>query len=117
MFEFNSLLLPLWEQTRLTIVTPYYPNYQNPELKLMIEKYRERFYTEPNEFAINGYEQALVYISALINHHGELNKITEAPAICIHGNCYKIQTKDGLKSMQNTGLKRVYIDNLNVQVE
>lgn len=108
--EFKSPNIPLMEHLQVKLVSPFYFDYTDPNCRLFIEKYRERYFTDPDEYAIAGYEQATFFLSELINYHGSFDKIT------VHGrnkplsNWYCIRQKPEAKSLQNSLLNLLYFE-------
>ena len=109
--DFKVTNLSQWQSINLNIVSPFYIDYTDTLVKPFLEKYRERYFTEPGEYAINGYEQAVYYISAYDQLHGELQKINELAPKRILSNFFEIKQKDGLMSRQNIGLNQLYFEN------
>lgn len=109
--EFNSVNLLQWEAINLNIISPFYVDYTDTIVKSFSEKYRERYYTEPSEFAVNGFEQAIYFISAYNQLHGEFWKLNEMQPKRILSNCFKIAYKEDFKSQQNVGLNQLKIEN------
>jgi ABC-type branched-subunit amino acid transport system substrate-binding protein len=64
-YDFKSVDFDLWQKKNVHIVTPYYVNYDEAEVKQFVLAYRERFLTEPTDAAIKGYDQMLLYGYAL----------------------------------------------------
>ncbi len=106
--EFTSVNIAQYEQLKVKIISPFYFNYSDQNNKLFIEKYRERFFTEPNEYAVTGYEQATYFISSLIQQKGELNAIDKQEKNKPLSNWYLIARKPGGKSLQNNKLNILY---------
>jgi hypothetical protein len=109
--DFKVTNLGQWQSINLNIVSPFYIDYSDSMVKPFLEKYRERYFTEPSEYAINGYEQAVYYISAFYQLHGEINKITELGSKRILSNFFEVKQKEGLLSRQNVGLNQLYFEN------
>jgi hypothetical protein len=84
-------------------------------LKVFIERYREKYYTEPSEFAINGYEQALFYIGNLISLNGQLEKLPELEIQKVMCNYFKIAKKENSSSLQNNYLNKIYFEDLKMK--
>jgi hypothetical protein len=109
--DFKVTNLSQWQSINLNIVSPFYIDYTDTLVKPFLEKYRERYFTEPGEYAINGYEQAVYYISAYDQLHGELQKLNEIAPKRILSNFFEIKQKEGLMSRQNIGLNQLYFEN------
>jgi hypothetical protein len=109
--EFNAVNLSQWQTIRLNVISPFHIDYTDSTVKSFVEKYRERYFTEPSEYAVNGYEQAVFFISAYQELHGELKKINELKPRKVLSNYFEVKVKDGLLSQQNIGLNQLFIEN------
>lgn len=110
-FEFNAVNLSQWQSIRLNVISPFYIDYADSTVRSFVEKYRERYFTEPSEYAVNGYEQAVFFISAYQELHGELKKMNEIKPRKVLSNYFEVKVKDGLLSQQNIGLNQLFIEN------
>ena len=108
--EFKSLNLPVWQQLNVNLVSPFYVNYSDPRVKDFVERYKERYYTEPTEYAFNGYEQAIVFIGAYLNNSGKMELMTEQKKEKPLSNIFKIAPKPDLKGLQNSQLNLLYFE-------
>ncbi|MFI5221688.1 MAG: ABC transporter substrate-binding protein [Bacteroidia bacterium] len=59
-FEFKDPDYNIWQRMNTTIITPYFVDYDNEQVKKFVMAYREKFYTEPSEAAFEGYDQMLL---------------------------------------------------------
>jgi hypothetical protein len=109
--EFNSVNLVQWESIHLNIISPFYIDFTDTIVKAFSEKYRERFYTEPSEFAVNGFEQAIYFISTFKELHGEFKRLKEIQPKKVLSNYFEIKPKEELFSQQNIGLNQLIIEN------
>lgn len=109
-FDFKSFNLALWQQVNLNIICPVYIDYNDPKVKSFIERYREHYYTEPAEFALNGYEQGTYFINYLLTNNGNMDKITEQIRVKPLCNWFKISPKAEGKGYQNTRLNMLYFE-------
>ncbi len=108
--EFNAINLAQWQAINLNIVSPFYIDFSDTLVKSFLEQYRERYFTEPSEFAINGFEQAVYFITAYNELHGEMEKIVELKPRSVLNNYFEIKKKGELFSQQNVGLNQLYIE-------
>ncbi len=106
--EFTSINIAQYEQLKVKIISPFYFNYADPNNKLFIEKYRERFFTEPSEYAVTGFEQASFFICSLIKQNGQLNAIEKQEKNKPLSNWFLIGRRPGGKSLQNSKLNILY---------
>lgn len=106
--EFKAPNIPQMEHLGVKIISPFYMDYNDPACRLFIEKYRERYYTEPDEYAVAGYEQATYFISTLVQNHGNLQKVSEQALNKPLSNNYKIGKKPEAISLQNMQLNILF---------
>ncbi len=109
-FDFKIFNLPAWQQLNLNVVTPVFIDYDDPKVKNFIERYRERYFTEPSEFAINGFEQCTFFIGYFVANKGNMEKITEMNKIKPLSNWFKIDKKVEAMGYQNNRLNILYFE-------
>ncbi|MBC7383572.1 MAG: hypothetical protein H7296_11390 [Bacteroidia bacterium] len=108
--EFKSPDISMWQHLNLNVVSPFYIDYQNAKVKLFIERYRERYYSEPAEFAFNGYEQATFFITYFLENNGLMDKIIEKNQVKPISNWFKIRAKIEGKGLQSSKLNMLYFE-------
>lgn len=108
--EFKAPNINQLEALKVKIITPFYFDYSDPNNKGFISAYRDKYYTEPEEYAITGFEQGLFFIRALIHLKGNLDGISSLETQKILSNQFRIRTKDGAKSLQNSNLNILYFE-------
>lgn len=64
-FDFKVVDYNLLQKCNAFILSPFYVDYTRPEVIDFVQRYRERFSTEPSEAAIKGYDQMLLFTDAL----------------------------------------------------
>jgi hypothetical protein len=109
--EFNTLNIGLCQQVKVKIISPYYFDYKNSNCTFFVEKYRERFYADPQEYAVIGYEQGVYFLSILMKEHGSLSTITKQDLNRPLTNDYLFKNKPDGKSIQNSKLNILYFEN------
>lgn len=109
--EFKTLNIDLCEQLKVKLISPYYFDYNAPNCLIFLEKYRERYYSDPQEYAVIGYEQGLYFLNILMNNHGNLSAITKEPMNRPLTNNYLFKIKPDVKSIQNSNLNILYFEN------
>jgi hypothetical protein len=108
--EFKAPNIPQFEQLKVKIISPYYMDYADANCKLFIEKYRERYFTEPDEYAVAGYEQGVYFLSELIKNHGNLEDLPKEDKNKPLSNYYWFKPKSDGKSIQNSMLNVLYFE-------
>ncbi|MCG9879004.1 MAG: hypothetical protein MH472_00250, partial [Bacteroidia bacterium] len=108
--EFKAPNINQLELLKVKIISPFYFDYTSASNKGFVAAYREKYFTEPEEYAVAGFEQGLFFIRALINNKGNLDAIQTLEEQKILSNYYKIRVKDGAKSLQNSKLNVLYFE-------
>jgi hypothetical protein len=109
--EFNTLNIGLCEAAKVKLISPYFFDFKGPNCTFFIEKYRERFFADPQEYAVIGYEQGLYFLNILMKNHGNLSAITKEPMNRPLTNNYLFKIKPEGKSIQNSILNILYFEN------
>lgn len=65
---YENLEINTIQNTQLHIPSNNFVNYENPETKKFIQRFRETYKTEPNKFAYEGYDIAMYHLLALKNY-------------------------------------------------
>ena len=114
-FDFKNADPYLMQQKNTIIASTYFVNYLEPKTRSFVGAYRERFSSDPTEAAIKGYDQGLVYISALL-HYGRsfMKDIEGKPFRMIHSTYLFEKNKDG-GFYQNTYLNMLKLENNEVR--
>ncbi|MDZ4668515.1 MAG: hypothetical protein SGJ00_11630 [bacterium] len=113
--EFKAPNIRQLEQLKVKIISPYYLDYTNEKCKLFIEKYRERFFTEPDEYAVTGYEQGIYFLSILIKNHGNLSDLRKEPKNQPLSNVYEFKQKIDGKGIQNNAINILFFEDGRLQ--
>lgn len=66
--QFESISDEFFHNLKLQYVAPYWVDYSHPETIRFLEKFKEHFYTEPNNFGMQGYDVAFYFLNALRNY-------------------------------------------------
>lgn len=109
--DFKTLNIGLYEQLNVKIISPFFVNFKEPPSLLFNEKYRERYFTDPEEYAVIGYEQGLYFLSVLIKNNGNLSAIISEPINKPLSNSYLYRLKPDGGSIQNSNLNILYFEN------
>ena len=106
--EFKSPNIHLLEQLNVQLISPFFFDYSDDRNKKFVIHYREKYYTEPEEYAIAGYEQGLFFIQSLLSNPGNMKEIINQKWVQPLSNRYQIRQKDNSKSLQNDQLNVLY---------
>ncbi|MFV0376464.1 MAG: LysM peptidoglycan-binding domain-containing protein [Mangrovibacterium sp.] len=66
--RFKSIQTEYYHRTHLSVLNPYYIDYQEAGVNHFVRKFRRNFLAEPNQFSFQGYDIALYFMSALYSH-------------------------------------------------
>ena len=106
---FETVDSSLYHQDHLHICSPYFADYDTPEVKAFVRSYRALYRTEPSQFAFQGYDLAH-YFAKVVSKYGSrwtrvLPRVTEKG---LHTDFRFEKTADG--SFRNTGIRRIVYD-------
>lgn len=68
--RFNSLELDLFYNLNLTLLSPYFINYNTPKIDNFTTNFRNKFKCEPNDFSFRGYD-AMLFFSKAAGKYGK----------------------------------------------
>lgn len=102
--SFKNINQGLWQQAKVTVITPFWVDYKRPLVQRFVTEYRETYHTEPSEFAFQGYDQFLYYMLLVEATKGELEKIDRQPPLRLLCNTYETGKKKNSKGWQNMHL-------------
>lgn len=108
--DFKSPEYVLWQQAHVRIATPFFIDYEHPEVKHFVSAYRERFYTEPTEAAFKGYDQLLFFGSGISN--GGSKFLTKADTSNALHTTFKFTKQEDKSGFQNMFLNIIAIEQL-----
>ena len=108
--DFKTPNIHLLEKLNVKIISPFYFDYYADANKKFIAAYRDKFFTDPEEYAVAGFEQGLFFIRSLVQNKGNMKDILKQDSVQPLSNRYKIRQKDASKSLQNEQLNILYFE-------
>ncbi|WP_319502466.1 LysM peptidoglycan-binding domain-containing protein [uncultured Draconibacterium sp.] len=66
--NYSSIQLEQFHNLKLKYIAPYYTDYTNKQTINFVEKYKNNFGTEPDNFSFQGYDVTLYFLTALITY-------------------------------------------------
>jgi hypothetical protein len=108
--EFKAPNITLLEKLNVKIISPHFFDYYAASNKSFIGAYRERFHTDPEEYAIAGFEQGLFFLQTMVQVKGNMKEITKLDKLQPLSNKYLIRQKEGSKSLQNAALNVLFFE-------
>lgn len=109
-FDFKVIDYNLLQRCNTYILSPFYVDYTRPEVIDFVQRYRDRFFTEPSEAAIKGYDQMLLFTDALNKNGKKLMDNVNDRSIKMLGTTYRFtRQKEG--SYQSAYLNILKLEN------
>jgi LysM repeat protein/ABC-type branched-subunit amino acid transport system substrate-binding protein len=71
--QFESISDEFFHNLKLQYIAPYWIDYTHPETIRFLEKFKEHFHTEPDNFGMQGYDVAFYFLNALRNYGKDFN--------------------------------------------
>ena len=95
-----------YHQNALHMASPYYADYDSPEVKAFVRAYRALYRTEPSQFAFQGYDTAR-YFAGLCAKYGKrwTNALTRVDGTGLHTDFHFVPAGRG--SYRNTAVRRI----------
>ena len=66
--QYESIQIGHFHNLKLEYISPYWTDYEKPSTINFIEKFKSNFYTEPDNFGMQGYDVAFYFLNALKNY-------------------------------------------------
>lgn len=63
--KFNSIDIEYFHDLKLHYIAPYWVDFNDPATIRFFQKFKENFYTEPDNFGMQGYDVAFYFLSAI----------------------------------------------------
>lgn len=104
--SFDTIEVEHFHKTGMRVSLSYYIDYENPDVKDFLMKYRALFNTEPSQFAFQGYDVAKYFIS-LCHKYGKRwpEKLHESESEMLQSTFKCV--KQGTGGYINTGVRRI----------
>ena len=95
-----------YHQNFLHMASPYFADYDSPEVKAFVRAYRALYRTEPSQFAFQGYDTAK-YFAGLCAKYGKrwTNALTRVDGNGLHTDFHFVPAGRG--SYRNTAVRRI----------
>ncbi len=106
-FEFKSVSAHNWRKLNVQIITPFFADYSNQEVRLFASRYNEKYYIEPTEFAFEGYRQMMYLFYAFNKTNGKFDALGNLNNIKILGLNNKLDYSGKSTSIGNRKLNLV----------
>ena len=114
-FEFKNPDFDVWQRMNASIITPYFINYDDENVKRFIESYRTKFATEPTDAAFKGYDQMLLFGNSLANNGKSFITSMENKTYQSLATKYHFTRKNSEESFQNDYLNVIKLEDLKMK--
>ncbi len=105
--QYESIELEQFHNLKLKFVAPYWVDYNDPATVAFFKKFKDNFYTEPNNFGMQGYDVAFYFLNALFNYGRDFNNcLPYLQADLIQGN-YQFEKISPFGGYMNIGVSVV----------
>lgn len=104
--DYSAINYPLWKNLDVTILSPYFLATGTKTTHYCIELYKEIYNKEPDEYAVAGFDQAILIVDHLAKNKGQFNPNMTQNRSCLVGSEYLIGGKPHNKGYQNNYLNR-----------
>lgn len=94
--DFKNADIQLWEMRKVYFASTYFVDFTDSATKVFVKKYREKFFTEPSEAAVKGYDQGLFYIGNRYALGKDFMKqLADKPSKTLHTTYRFMKQKEG----------------------
>lgn len=101
--QYKSIDLDLYHNLKLHYIAPYWIDYGSRETVRFFEKFKDNFYTEPNNFGIQGYDVTFFFLNALKLYGKDFNEcLPYMPANLVQGD-YRFEKVSRFGGFMNQG--------------
>ena len=102
--QYESIDLEHFHNLKLEYVAPYWIDYEEKATIDFIEKFRNNFYTDPNNFGVQGYDVAFYFLNALYNYGREFNDCLPYMQVDLVQGTYRFEKVSPFGGYMNEGL-------------
>ncbi len=115
--RFSSLEPDLYYDLNLTLVSPYYIDYNNRNVTSFVTNFRNKFGCEPTDFSFRGYD-AMLFFSQLAKQYGKalISQIKMQPSYQLLQSSYQFKKVSDNGGYENTGFYIIHY-NKNYTIE
>ncbi len=108
---FKSMEGNIWEKYNLQLLVPFNIDYSNREVKSYVEKFRNKYNEEPNEYDFRGFDDILFYASMMSKYGTYFQRsFADENMERLHTN-YHFERTDNCSGYKNTGLHVIKFEN------
>ncbi|MFN4082146.1 MAG: hypothetical protein ACK4K9_00795 [Bacteroidia bacterium] len=114
--DFKGVSAQNWQKLNVTVLTPFYADLNNEEVKWFSKKYLSKYNTLPSEFAFEGYRQFMYLVQAYQKTNGNFAMLQNIENIKIFGLKNKIGSSFKSGSLYNRRLNMVRLENFELKL-
>ncbi|GHT72235.1 hypothetical protein FACS189456_0170 [Bacteroidia bacterium] len=101
--KFENIELDNFYHLNLQLATPYFVDYSAEPVIDFIEQYRQQYKTEPSQFAFQGYDVALYFVSAIYQYGRQFEKCLPQLQVELLQSTYQFEAKQTYLYHENQG--------------
>ena len=107
--SFETIEVENMHKTSMHVTLTYFIDYEQPQVKDFLKKYRALYNTEPTQFAFQGYD-LMKYFIGLSSKYGKewKNKLEESPQKMLQSTFSFVRSESG--AFVNNGVRRIVYD-------
>lgn len=102
--RFRNVQVEYFYQLQLTLFTPYFVNYKNPEVKSFLVKYRDAFRSEPTQYSFQGYDVVYYFLSAMKSYGVDFQHCLPYHNVNLLQSKYQFQKMNSLNGYENRAI-------------
>jgi LysM repeat protein len=101
--KFENIEPDNFYQLNLQLATPYFVDYSAEPVIDFIEQYRQHYKTEPSQFAFQGYDIALYFVSAIHQYGRQFEDCLPLLQVELLQSTYRFKAKETYQYRENQG--------------
>lgn len=105
--DYESIEIKHFHNLKLEYLSPYWIDYDEKATVRFLEKFRENFYTDPNNFGVQGYDVAFYFLNALHNYGREFNDCLPYLQVDLVQGDYQFEKVSSFGGYMNEGVSVV----------
>jgi len=102
--QFESISDEFFHNLKLKYIAPYWVDYSHPETIRFLEKFKEHYHTEPDNFGMQGYDVAFYFLNALWNYGKDFNDCLPYQQVHLSQGNYSFEKVSQFGGYMNQGM-------------
>jgi LysM repeat protein len=109
--KFNSINIEHFHNLQLKFIAPYWIDYEDTATVRFIKKFKDHYYTEPDNFGIQGYDVAFYFLNAIKRYGTDFNKCLPYMSVKLVQGDYQFEKKARFGGFMNHGVSLISYEN------